>query len=166
LQWSCHLLLLRNSCISLYQSLNFIWFPSNYSRFRTILFCVIVFDIVSASTASIFALNILLYAISIILVFSKASSSMILNDSNISSSTSIPVVFCLVLFVLSIQCLNYNTILKCYNLKLGLDYNLGKDLSKSEDDDQLVKHKNTGLYLQLYMPSNHEKRKRCQKREI
>ena len=35
----------------------------------------------------------------------------------------------------------------CYNLKLGLGCNLDKDLSKSEEDDQLVKYKNTEMYL-------------------
>jgi len=39
---------------------------------------------------------------------------------------------------------------KCYNPKVGLDCNLGKDLNKDKGDNQLVKHKNTGLYLQLY----------------
>jgi len=33
---------------------------------------------------------------------------------------------------------------------LSLDCNLDKDLSKSEGDNQLVKHKDIGLYLQLY----------------
>ena len=105
------LLLLRNNCILLYWFSNFIWFLSNYSGFRTIFFCVTIFDVVSVSAASVFALNILLHAISVILVPSKASSSMILNDSNISSSTSISVAFCLVLSILFIQCLNYNTVL-------------------------------------------------------
>jgi len=36
---------------------------------------------------------------------------------------------------------------RCYNLKLGLDCSLGKDLSKKVEMSQLVKHKNTGLYL-------------------
>ena len=34
-----------------------------------------------------------------------------------------------------------------YNPKLGSGCNLGKDLSKNEGDDQLIKHKDTGLYL-------------------
>ena len=34
-----------------------------------------------------------------------------------------------------------------YNLRLGLGCNLGRDLSKNERDDQLVKHKDTRLYL-------------------
>ena len=107
-QYCSDLLLL---CILLYQFSNFIWFLSNYSGSRTIFFCVTVFDIVSVSAASVFALNILLHAISVILVPSKASSSIILNDSNISSSTSVSVAFCLVLSILFIQCLNYNTVL-------------------------------------------------------
>ena len=39
---------------------------------------------------------------------------------------------------------------KCNNPKVSLDCNLGKDLNKDKEDDQLIKHKNTGLYLQLY----------------
>ena len=46
---------------------------------------------------------------------------------------------------------------KYYNFKLGSDCNLGKDLSKSKEDDQSVKCKDTVLYLQLYIPNNHEK---------
>ena len=110
-KYCSNLLLLRNNCILLYQFSNFIWFLSNYSGSRTILFCVTVFDIVSVSAASVFALKILLHAIYVIFVPSKASSSMILDNSNISSSTSILVAFCLVLSILFIQCLNYNTIL-------------------------------------------------------
>ena len=45
--------------------------------------------------------------------------------------------------------------MNCYDLKLGSGCNLGKDLSKSEGNSQLVKHKNTEIYLlyiyQLYM---------------
>jgi len=43
-----------------------------------------------------------------------------------------------------------------YNLKLGLDYNLSKNLRKNRRDDQLVKHKDTRMYLLLYIPSDHE----------
>ena len=43
-----------------------------------------------------------------------------------------------------------------YNLKLGLGCNLGKDLSKNERNNQLVKHKDIGLYLQLYIPNDYE----------
>ena len=45
----------------------------------------------------------------------------------------------------------------CYNLKLGLDYNLSKNLRKNERDDQLVKHKDIGLYLLLYISIDYEK---------
>jgi len=34
--------------------------------------------------------------------------------------------------------------LQCYDLKLSLGCNLGKDLSKDERNDQLVKYKDTG----------------------
>ena len=53
-----------------------------------------------------------------------------------------------------------------YNSKLGSGCNLDKDLRKDKKNDQLVRHKDTGLYLQLYIPSDHEKRKRYQKRKI
>jgi len=46
---------------------------------------------------------------------------------------------------------------RCYNSKLGLDYNSSKDLNKSREDDQLVKHKDTGLYLLLYIPNDYNK---------
>jgi len=49
----------------------------------------------------------------------------------------------------------------CYNSKLGSGCNLGKDLSKSRGDDQLVKHKNTRLYLQLYILIDHEEYIKC-----
>ena len=45
---------------------------------------------------------------------------------------------------------------KCYNLRLGLGYNSDKDLSKEVEMSQLVKHKDTGLYLQLYIPIDNE----------
>ena len=35
----------------------------------------------------------------------------------------------------------------CYDLKLGSDYNLGKDLSKDERIDQLVKYNDTRVYI-------------------
>jgi len=50
---------------------------------------------------------------------------------------------------------NYYSI-KYYDLKLGSGCNLGKDLSKELELSQLVKHKDTGLYLQLYIPNNYE----------
>ena len=46
---------------------------------------------------------------------------------------------------------------KYYNSKLGLDYNSSKDLNKSREDDQLVKYKDTGLYLLLYISSDYKK---------
>ena len=38
-----------------------------------------------------------------------------------------------------------------YNLRLGSCCNLDKDLSKDRENDQLVKYKDTRLYLQLYI---------------
>ena len=52
----------------------------------------------------------------------------------------------------SIIQLNY----EYYILRLGSGCNLGKDLSKEVGMSQLVKHKDTGLYLQLYRPKDHE----------
>ena len=43
-----------------------------------------------------------------------------------------------------------------YDFKLGSSCNLGKDLSKRYGLSQLVKHKDTEQYLQLYIPINHE----------
>ena len=40
----------------------------------------------------------------------------------------------------------------CYNLRLGLGFNLDKDLSKRIGISQLVEHKDTGQYLLLYVP--------------
>jgi len=37
-----------------------------------------------------------------------------------------------------------------------LSSNLDKDLKKNEGDDQLVKYKDTGLYLLLYIPIDHK----------
>jgi len=50
-----------------------------------------------------------------------------------------------------------NNLRYCYNFKLGSGCNSGNNLCKSENDDQLVKCKDTGLYLQLYIPIDHEK---------
>ena len=43
--------------------------------------------------------------------------------------------------------LTYNINTQCYDLKLSSDCNSGKDFNKSEGYDQLVKYKNTGMYL-------------------
>ncbi len=42
------------------------------------------------------------------------------------------------------------------NSKLGSGCNLDKNLSKNGKDDQLVKYKDTELYLQLYIPIDYE----------
>ena len=44
----------------------------------------------------------------------------------------------------------------CYNFRLSLGYNLGRDLSQEVGMDQLVKYKDIELYLQLYIPKDHE----------
>ena len=41
----------------------------------------------------------------------------------------------------------------CYNLKLGSGCNLGKNLSKEVGLSQLVKHKDTDLYIYLVIIS-------------
>jgi len=56
---------------------------------------------------------------------------------------------------------SYYTVTICYDPKLGSDCNLGKDLSKNKEDDQLVKYKDTGLYIQLYILNYYEERERC-----
>ena len=48
----------------------------------------------------------------------------------------------------------YRVIYKCYNLRLGSGCNLDKDLSWEVGKNQLVKCKDTGLYLQLYISIN------------
>ena len=67
------------------------------------LFGITISNVVSANTTSVCALNMLLDAISIILVPSTVFSSVILNNPNISSNISILVAFCLVLSALSFQ---------------------------------------------------------------
>ena len=44
----------------------------------------------------------------------------------------------------------------CYDLKLGSGYNSDKDLSLKGRNNQLVKHRDTRLYLQPYIPKSHE----------
>jgi len=44
----------------------------------------------------------------------------------------------------------------CYNLRLGSDCNLGKDLRKNRDEVQLVKHKNYRVVSMLYIQLVHE----------
>ena len=44
----------------------------------------------------------------------------------------------------------------CYDLRLGLGCNLGKYLSKRWGLSQLVKCKDTGQYLLLYIPIDNE----------
>ena len=44
-----------------------------------------------------------------------------------------------------------------YNPKLGSGYNLDKELSKKGENNQLVKCKDTGLYLLLYIHINYKK---------
>ena len=84
------LLLLRNNCISLHQSSNFIWPPSNYPWSDTILFSITTYTVLSCATST-GTVNISSDANSIVLFPSEAYFSVILNDFNISSSVSIPV---------------------------------------------------------------------------
>ena len=51
--------------------------------------------------------------------------------------------------------------LQCYNPKLGLDYNLDKDLSKEGKNDQIIKYKDIDFYLQLFISNDYEKRESC-----
>ena len=43
-----------------------------------------------------------------------------------------------------------------YNSKLGLGCNLDKDLRKNKRNDQLIKYKDTRLYLLLYILIDHK----------
>ena len=52
-------------------------------------------------------------------------------------------------------------IYKYYDLRLGSECNLGKNLSKDERNNQLVKCKDIELYLQLYIPIDHKEYIRC-----
>ena len=85
------LLLLRNNWILLYQSSNFIQLLSNYCGSGTILFGIIIYA-VSLCTVSVDASDISSDTGSIVLFLFEVQSSVILNDPNISSSTSILVV--------------------------------------------------------------------------
>ena len=44
-----------------------------------------------------------------------------------------------------------------YDSKLNSGCNLGKNLSKDREDNQLVKHKDIGIYLQLYILTDYKK---------
>ena len=83
------LLLLRNNCISLHQSSNFVLFPSNHSRSGTILFGVVVcmFSLYTAGTGAVNISSVSDVA-SFVLLFDMLSS-VIFSDPNISSSASI-----------------------------------------------------------------------------
>ena len=83
------LLLLRNNCIYLYQSLNFVLFLSNHPRSGTMLFGVIVyiFLLYIASTGAVNISSISNIASSVLLF--DTLFLVILSDFSISSSTSI-----------------------------------------------------------------------------
>jgi len=53
----------------------------------------------------------------------------------------------LFLFSIKKQVFGGYLVYMCYNLKLGSGCNSGKDLSKSKEYDQLVKCKDTEMYL-------------------
>jgi len=89
--------LLRCNHILLYQYLNFIWFLFNHSRFRIILFDITIFT----SASSIYALNMLLLSL-LFQFLPRCLFLAIFNNSNIFSSTSIPVASYLVLSILSV----------------------------------------------------------------
>jgi len=67
------------------------------------LFSITISSMVSASTTCIYALDMLLNIISVVLFPSKISSLVIFNNPSISSSALIPVTSYLVLFVLFVQ---------------------------------------------------------------
>jgi len=83
------LLLLRNNYISLYQSSNFIWSLLNYLESGTIIFSIYISDVISTSAIGVYALNMLLNTISIVLVLFKVSYLVIFNNSSTFSNISI-----------------------------------------------------------------------------
>ena len=79
------LLLLRNNCIPLHQSSNFVWSSSNYSRSGTMLFSIIAYAlslIVTGASATDISLSDCLY-------ISSKASFVICKDPSLSDSASI-----------------------------------------------------------------------------
>ena len=112
------LLLLRNNCIPLHQSSNFIQLLSNYPR-SSIIFFGITACAISLCTVSISTVDISFNADFIILFLFEISSLVILNNPNISSSTLIPVASWLYLSVLSVCGFYYNSLyLSCLFLSM------------------------------------------------
>ena len=87
------LLLLRNKWISLHQSLNFIWSPSNYHGSETILFDITAYS----NTASVSTDSVGIFSgvsSSVVLFLSKIYFLVILNNLSISSNASMFVLWC------------------------------------------------------------------------
>ena len=98
------LLLLRNNCISLHQSLNFVLSSSNYPRSRTmfldIMACLLLFVIASTSATDIFLSDYLYVSSEALFVICKNSS---LSDN--ASISSVHLELILVLLVVYATCI-------------------------------------------------------------
>ena len=96
---SMTLLLLRNSRISLYQSSNFVWSPSNYPGSGTIFFGISANTFLPISTAM--DAGAVYISVSVCLLVLFEASSVILRDPNLSDNASKSFVHLeLVLFIL------------------------------------------------------------------
>ena len=102
--------------MSLYQFLNFICSLLNYFRSKTILFGIYISNVIYTNITSIYILNMLLNAVFVVLVSSKVSYLVILNNSSNFFNASILVAqfdttaFYLVLIIMSVQLLESKTI--------------------------------------------------------
>ena len=110
------LLLLKNNYMSLYQFLNFICSLLNYFRSKTILFGIYISNVIYTNVTGVYILNMLLNAVFVVMVSSKVSYLVILNNSSNFFNASILVAqfdttaFYLVLIIMSVQLLESKTI--------------------------------------------------------
>ena len=102
--------------MSLYQFLNFICSLLNYFRSKTILFGIYISNIIYTNVTGVYILNMLLNAVFVVMVSSKVSYLVILNNSSNFFNASILVAqfdttaFYLVLIIMSVQLLESKTI--------------------------------------------------------
>ena len=112
------LLLLRNNHISLYQSSNFVWSPSNHLGSRTILFEILAcaFSLYTAGASAVNISSVSSIAGSMLLF--DILPSVILSDPNISSSILIAFGFCCT--VLSVYGFYHDHLVLTFVLVCGL----------------------------------------------
>ena len=102
--------------MSLYQFLNFICSLLNYFRSKTILFGIYISNVIYTNVTGVYILNMLLNAVFVVMVSSKVSYLVILNNSSNFFNASILVAqfdttaFYLVLIIMSVQLLESKTI--------------------------------------------------------